>query len=92
MRVVWDPLKAKANHLKHGVRFADMEAALFDPLALTREDEGSEGERRFVSIGMDHVSRVVVVVYTSRGETIRIISARRASKRERAQYAKRIRL
>ena len=92
MRVVWDPKKAGANLLKHRVRFSDAEGALFDPLALTREDEGVEGERRFVSIGMDHLARVVVVVFSSRGESVRLISARRATKKECQQYAQRVRL
>ncbi len=91
MDVVWDPEKAKANFLKHGVRFSDAEGVLYDPMALAREDEASEGERRFVAIGMDHLTRIVVVVFTVRSETVRIISARRASRREREQYAKRVR-
>jgi len=90
--VTWDPRKAKANLLKHGVQFSDAEGVLFDPMALTREDEATEGERRFVSIGMDHPGRVVVVVFSPRSETIRVISARRATRKERRQYAERIRL
>ena len=92
MKVVWDPAKAQANLLKHGIRFSDSEGVLSDPMALTREDEASEGELRFVSLGMDHLTRVVVVSFTMRGELIRLISARRASKKERKQYAQRIRL
>ena len=91
MRVVWDPAKAKANLLKHGVRFSDAEGVLYDPMALTRDDEPSQGERRFISIDMDHLTRVVVVVFTPRGESARLISARRASRKERHQYAQRIR-
>lgn len=71
---------------KHGIRFADAEGILFDPNALTEEDEHMEGERRFVSIGLDPVGRVLVVVYTFRGEDIRLISARRATRRERRAY------
>ena len=92
MRVTWDPRKAKANLLRHGIRFSDAEGALFDPMALTREDERAEGERRFVSIGMDHLARVVVVVFSPRGELVRLVSARRATRKERRQYAERIRL
>ncbi len=91
MEVAWDPAKAKANLLKHGIRFADAEGVLYDPMALTREDERSSEERRFASIGMDHLARVVVVVFAPRGDSARLISARRASKKERQQYAKRIR-
>jgi hypothetical protein len=91
MRVVWDPAKAKANFLKHGIRFSDAEGVLHDPMALTCEDERSEGERRFISIGLDHLTRVVVVVFMPRGESARLISARRASRKERNQYAQRVR-
>lgn len=91
MRVVWDPGKAQSNQLKHGVRFADAEGVLFDPLALTREDVTSTSERRFATIGADHTGRVVVVVYSERGDTYRLISARRATRRERIQYAEGIR-
>jgi uncharacterized protein len=91
MKVVWDSAKAKANLLKHGIRFSDSEGVLSDPMALTREDESSENERRFLSLGMDHLARIVVVSFTMRGEVIRLISARRASKKERKQYAQRVR-
>jgi len=85
--VVWDPKKARENLKKHGVRFSDAETVLFDPSALTRgEDMESEGEQRFVTVGMDTLGHIIVVVYTYRGEDIRLISARFATKRERMQY------
>ena len=86
MDVVWDPDKAKVNLKKHGVRFADAETVLFDPNALTREDMETEGEQRFVTVGMDALGRILIVVYTYRGEDIRLISARSANRRERMQY------
>ena len=86
MDIVWDPEKARVNLKKHGVRFSDAETALFDPNALTREDMESEGEQRFVTVGMDALGRILIVVYTYRGEDIRLISARSATKRERMQY------
>ena len=86
MDVVWDPKKARENLKKHGVRFSDAETVLFDPNALTREDMESEGEQRFVTVGMDTLGHILVVVYTYRGEDIRLISARFATKRERMQY------
>ncbi|HLC21670.1 MAG TPA: BrnT family toxin [Candidatus Methylomirabilis sp.] len=86
MRIVWDPAKAEANLRRHGIRFSDAEGVLFDPNALTEEDENVEGEQRFVSIGLDPLGRVLVVVYTFRGEDIRLISARRATRRERRAY------
>ena len=89
--VLWDPVKAKENLLRHGIRFSEAEGVLYDPMALTREDERSEGERRFVSIGMDHLARIVVVVFSPRGEAVRLISARSASRKERRQYEERVR-
>jgi len=86
MRILWDPEKAKLNFRKHKVRFSDAEFVLFDPMALTREDEGTYDEQRFVSIGRDATDRIVVVVYTYRGEDIRLISARRATPKERKSY------
>lgn len=85
MRYEWDPRKARANVEKHGVAFADAVGALEDERALTWDD-GNPSESRFVTIGIDYLARVVVVVYTWRGRTIRIISARKATARERAQY------
>ena len=89
--MVWDPRKARANHLKHGVHFSDAEGVLFDPLAVTREDVTSRSERRFVTIGVDHLGRAVVVVYARRGEEIRLISARVATRKERLQYEEGVR-
>jgi len=88
MNIVWEPKKAKTNYLKHQIRFSDAELVLFDPLALSREDEDTEGERRFVSIGSDALGRTLVVVYTYRGKNIRLISARKATSKERKRYEK----
>ncbi|HEU5182161.1 MAG TPA: BrnT family toxin [Candidatus Polarisedimenticolia bacterium] len=89
---VRDPRKARINYLKHGIHFSDAEAALFDPMALTQEDVTSASERRFVTIGIDHLGRTVVVVYSQRDEDLRLISARHATRRERRQYEEGIRL
>ena len=86
VQVIWDPDKARSNLSKHGVRFSDAELVLSDSVALTREDSSAGGEQRFVSIGTDAVGRVVVVVYTYRGEDIRLISARPATRSERRAY------
>ena len=86
MRVEWDPEKASSNFKKHGVRFSDAEVALFDPNAMTHEDEDAEGEQRFVSIGTDVIARIVVVVYAYRGKNVRVISARKATRKERRAY------
>lgn len=88
MYVVWDPVKAEANLKKHGIRFSDAEAVLYDPLALSMEDIDSEGESRYVTIGRDAVGRVLVVVYTYREDNIRLISARTASRKEIKVYEK----
>lgn len=92
MAASWDPLEAAGNLRKHGVRFSDAEGALFDPFGLTLEDEGAEGEQRLVTIGSDALGRIVVVVHTLRGDDLRIISARRATKAERGLYEERVRL
>jgi uncharacterized DUF497 family protein len=86
MNVDWDPNKAKANRTDHGVSFPDAEVVLYDPDGITREDESSEGEQRFVTVGLDALARVLVVVYTYRGDTIRMISARKATRNEVRTY------
>jgi len=80
MRYEWDPTKAEANLTAHGVSFAEAVTVLEDDFALTREDSESEGEQRFVTLGMSSVGDLLVVVYTYRApDTIRIISAWRAN-------------
>jgi uncharacterized protein len=92
MTIAWDWRKAMANRGKHGVRFSDAEAVFFDPNAITREDPVARGEQRFISVGMDALGRILVVVYAYRGDEIRLISARRATRKERIQYEEGIRL
>jgi uncharacterized protein len=86
MRFQFDPSKAAANLRKHGVSFADAEGVLHDPLALTIEDPDAEGERRFVAIGLGNSGELLVVVYASRGDEFRLISARRPTRKERKHY------
>ena len=86
MSVEWDSRKAAANLQKHGVDFADAAAALEDHRAVTVQDVLSGTEARHLTIGMDALGRVLVVVYTWRGENVRLISARPATPRERRQY------
>jgi uncharacterized DUF497 family protein len=81
----WDPVKAAANLQKHGVDFADATGVFFDDMAITILDDKAS-EERFVTIGADSLGRILVVAYTWRGELIRIISARKATVRERRQY------
>ena len=85
MKFEWDYLKAASNLPKHDVDSADATTVLDDDLAITIREHAS-GEERFVTLGMDALSRLLVVVYTWRGNTIRIISARKAAPRERHQY------
>lgn len=82
MNIDWDPNKARANSANHGVLFSDAEAELYDPNGITRENDRAEGEQRFVTLGLDALVRALVVVYTYRGDAIRIISARRATRNE----------
>ena len=81
----WDPRKAESNLRKHRVDFADAVSVFSDSLALTIQDESDE-EARFLTLGSDLLGRVLVVAYTWRGDRLRIISARRATTRERKQY------
>ena len=82
----WDPIKATANRRKHGVDFADACTVLHDPHALTIPDDIAHEEDRFVTLGMDALGRILVVVYTWRGGRPRLISARKATRREQRQY------
>ena len=82
----WDYKKAESNLSKHRVDFADAVSIFYELNAVTLKDIYEE-EQRFISIEIDCLGRVLVVVYTCRGETIRIISARKANKRERRTYA-----
>jgi len=86
----WDRAKAKANLKKHGIEFADAIGVFEDEDALTIEDQKATGEQRFITLGMDFLGRILVVVYTYRSDSIRIISARKATERERKHYARRI--
>lgn len=86
VQIEFDPAKARANLAKHKVSFAHAEQALRDPLAVTIEDPDSEGERRFITMGSDALGRVLVVIHTTRDDSVRLISARKASRGEAAQY------
>jgi len=86
MKLQFDPAKAKSNLKKHKVSFADAEGVFYDPLAIHSEDPYSEGEERWIAVGMGSASEILVVVYTLRGEEIRLISVRRATRREIKEY------
>jgi len=82
MRFQFDPEKAESNLKKHNVSFADAESVFYDDLAIHQEDLDSEGETRFVAVGMDCVGQILVVIYTQRDDEIRLISARKATRNE----------
>ena len=86
MRFQYDPSKAVSNLKKHGVSFADGEGVFFDPLAIHQLDPDAEDEERFVAVGMGSVGIILVVVYILRGEEIRLISARHATRHEVKNY------
>jgi uncharacterized protein len=85
MAYQWDKDKAATNLRKHGIDFADAVSVFSDDLAITTPDERFD-EERFITIGLDALGRVLVVVYTWRGQIIRLISARPATRQERRQY------
>ena len=88
----WDESKAKENLSKHKVSFDEAETVFDDPLSITISDvDHSKAERRFAVIGASDSGRVLVVSYTERGGTTRLISARRATRGERSEYEEEIR-
>lgn len=87
LRFEWNPSKAKQNLEIHGVSFDEASTAFRDTLSLAIYDPlHSEAEDRFVLIGNSYKDRLLVVVHTERGDHIRLISARKASTKERTQY------
>jgi len=87
MRYEWDARKAAANRSKHGVSFQEAATVFRDPLSQTGGDpDHSVAENRFVTFGLSVRGRLLVVAHTEHGDTIRIISAREATARERAIY------
>ena len=86
MSFEWDSDKAASNAKKHGIEFADAVAVFDDGAAVTIADEDSEDEERWVTVGVDAFQRLLVVVYTWRGTNIRLISARKATRREQTSY------
>lgn len=86
MKTTFDPKKNAINLRRHGVSLTEGDGVLNDPLALTIEDDSAQGEQRFVSIGINTFGRLMVVVYTHRGENIRLISVQHAEPKERRAY------
>ena len=89
VRIEWDSQKARANLHTHGIGFAEAATVLDDDFALTRDDSGAGGEPRFVTLGLSDVGNLLVVVYVYREpDTLRVISAWKANKRQRVLYEK----
>ena len=87
LRFDWDPEKAKSNEEKHGVAFSEAATAFGDPLSITVPDpDHSEGEARFVLVGLTYLGRLVVVAHAEAEDHLRIISARPATRAERRIY------
>ena len=85
----WDEKKSLANKRKHGVSFEEAQTAFFDPLAKVSDDlDHSSGEARFLLVGHSSLHNLLLVIhcYRAEDETIRIISARKATRSERKQY------
>ena len=87
MEVEFDPKKASSNLKKHAVDFDEAASALLDPFALVMDDPDALDEQRLVLLGMSQQVRLLLVCYTFRGEIIRLISARCATKHEERTYA-----
>lgn len=86
MTANFDPKKDAANLKKHGVSLTEGDGVLSDPLAVTVEDESAEGEQRFATLGANTFGSLMVVVWTPRGDDVRIISVRKPTPKERRSY------
>ncbi len=87
----WDPTKATINVAKHGVEFEEASSVFLDPLTLTIYDLNSTDEERWITLGVSATGRMVVVVHTwvdmgAERASVRIISARRPTRKEARQY------
>ena len=88
MEIEYDSRKAESNLKKHGVSFEEAATTLYDPMALVQEDTDSTGEERWVLIGLSSQANLLTLVYTLRNaEIIRLISARKATRKEVKYYA-----
>ena len=87
MKFEWDQQKAGGNLKKHGVSFQEAASVLGDPLSITYHDpDHSITEFRFITVGISRSGQVLMVAHTDRGDTIRIISARKTTRQERKYY------
>lgn len=87
LKFAWDRAKAAANREKHGVSFEEAASIFSDDFSITFPDpDHSSGEHRWLTFGISLRNRLLVVVHTDRDRTIRIISARKATRHERGIY------
>ena len=89
LKFEWDEAKAAANFRKHQVSFAEAQSIFFDEFGVQFfDDDDSSGEDRFLMLGMSSGAKLLIVCHCERdeGATVRIISARKATKRESAFY------
>jgi len=87
MKFKWDSQKADSNLKKHGVSFQEAASVLGDALSITYYDpDHSVREHRFITVGMSRSGRVLMVAHTDRGDNVRIISARKAIRKEQGYY------
>jgi len=87
LQFIWDRAKAAANLRKHGVDFEEAATAFGDPLSITIPDpDHSAGEERWLLVGQSNAGRLLVVAHTERGDEIRLINARPATRGERDTY------
>jgi uncharacterized DUF497 family protein len=90
MEFEWDPSKAASNLRRHNVSFGEAATVFGDPLSTTVADpDHSIGEDRYITIGVSHRGRSLMVAHAEHGDRIRIISARELTPAERAQYEER---
>jgi len=83
----WDEVKARRSEAKHGVTFEEARTVFNDPFSLTVADQEHSGaEERWMDVGLSHKGRLLVVWYTERGECVRIIGCREATRAERRNY------
>jgi len=89
LRFEWDKNKAKRNAAKHKVSFEEASTVFGDPLSITIEDQiHSSIEERFITMGSSFSGNLLVVVHCDKGDTIRIVSARAATRKEKKTYEK----
>jgi uncharacterized protein len=83
----WDPKKASANARKHGVTFDEATTAFGDPYGIIVDDpRHTQSEHRLAVLGFSQSNRLLAVMFTERGDRLRLISARTATRRERRHY------